>query len=91
MDHTSLGSILKATTIWISGAIFFIKLRNNSSFKFSGWKILIFFFKQNSLTDEKFIFLPLPEYLSGAVTTAEILTPSLIRCFKQSLAKSGVP
>jgi len=43
------------------------------------------------LIAEEFIFFPLPEPLSGAVTTAAILQPFIIILSKQISAKVGVP
>ena len=49
------------------------------------------FFSEYILTEDDLTFLPLPAFLSGAVTTPFILNLLSIKYSKQNLANSGVP
>ena len=91
MDQTSLGNIRKATTIIKSGAYALSASINNGSLRLVGCNKGSLCCSENSFTADLRSCRPLPEGLSGAVTTAITFKFSVTIFFKQWTANAGVP
>ena len=91
IDHTTSGSIRKATTICRSALYDRSSSRKTSSFSFSGCSIGKPTERAYFLTSEYCTWCPRPAGLSGMVTTATTLYPPSTRACRLAAANSGVP
>ena len=90
IENTSFGNFLNATTINNSAPKDEISSKKLSFVRFSGCLTGILLSDENLLTSLSLIFNPLPDFLSGDVTTHKTSKLSLIT-FNDFTAKSGVP
>ena len=91
MDHTSCGSILKATTTKRSAFHAASAERNSGSLSFSGCRTGIPCSTAYFLTALSCISCPRPLGLSATVTTPTTLYPACTRASREATANSGVP
>ena len=90
-DQTTSGSILNATTTMISGLRFFNFSIKSGSLRLVGCSIFKLFFSAIFFTADEVIFFPLPDGLSGEVTTATKSNFFSNILDRHMLANSGVP